>query len=85
MADRSIGLVVGSFQFAVGTGISIWPMVKEAVGEWAAELLVEQDKREGDLGALAGEPVGVAFAVTLDQTVGFHFAQIVTELIQSVG
>ena len=76
--------MVRGFQFAVGPGAAIGLVVKEAVGERAAESLVEQDEREGDLGALAGEPVGVAFAIPLDQSVRLHFAEIVAELIQPV-
>ena len=59
-------------------------MVKEAVGKWAAQPLVEKHERESDLGALVSQSVGVAFAVPLDQTVCSHLAQIVPELVQSV-
>ena len=59
-------------------------MVKEAVGEWAAKLFVEEYEHEGDLGSFVGEPVGVAFTVALQQSVSFHFAEVVTELIESV-
>ena len=31
-------------------------MVKEAVGEWAAKLFVEEHEHEGDLGSFVGEP-----------------------------
>ena len=41
---------------------------------------MEEHKDEGDLGSLAGQPVGVT-AVTLDQTMRLHFAQIIAELM----
>ena len=59
-------------------------MVKEAVGEWAAELFVEEHEHEGDPGSFVGEPAGVAFAVAFQQPVRFHFAEIVAKLIQAV-
>ena len=40
--------------------------------------------RPSDLGPLSGQPVGIAFAVPLDQTVRLHFAQIIAELVQAV-
>ena len=59
-------------------------MVKEAVGEWAAKLFVEEHEDEGDLGSFVGEPVGITFAVAFQQPVRFHFPEVVAELIQSV-
>jgi hypothetical protein len=51
-------------------------VVKEAVGEWAAELFVEEHEHEGDPGSFVGEPAGVAFAIAFRQPVRFHFAEI---------
>jgi hypothetical protein len=45
---------------------------------------VEKHEGEGDLGSLACQPIGVAFAVPLDQAVRLHFAQIIAELVQAV-
>ena len=45
---------------------------------------MEQHKEEGDLVALGGKPIGIALA-TLQQAVGFHLAEVITELIQAVG
>ncbi len=59
-------------------------MVKEAVGQRAAELFVEEHEHEGDLGSFVGEPVGIAFAVAFQQSVRFEFAEIVARLIESV-
>src|SRR6476659_3803272 len=35
-------------------------------------------------GSLGGQPIGVAFAVPLDQAMRLHFAQILAELVQAV-
>ena len=51
---------------------------------YAASSLLWGREPLGDLGSLAGQPIGVAFAVPLDQTMRLHFAQIVAELIQPV-
>jgi hypothetical protein len=59
-------------------------VVKEAVGEWAAELFVEEHEHEGDPGSFVGEPAGVAFAIAFRQPVRFHFAEIAAKLIQTV-
>ena len=59
-------------------------MVKEAIGEGAAELFMEEHEQEGDLGSFLGEPVGIAFAVAFQQSVRFQFAEIVAKLIESV-
>ena len=51
--------MIGGFQPAVGTGVAIRLVVKEAIGQGTAKLLVEQDKRKGDLDALTGGPIRV--------------------------
>src|SRR5882724_9189067 len=76
--------MIRGFQPAVGSRVSIRPVVKEAIGQRSAKLLVEQDERKGDFGAFTGEPVGVAFAIPLDQPMRLHFAEIVAELIQAI-
>ena len=45
---------------------------------------MEEHEEQGDFGSFGGEPIGVAFAVTLDEAVGFHFAEIVAQLVQAV-
>jgi hypothetical protein len=59
-------------------------MVKEAVGEGSANLFVEEHEHKGDPGSFPGEPVGIALAVTLQQSVAFHLPEIVAKLIQAV-
>ena len=58
--------------------------MKETVGKRAAELFVEEHEQERGLGSFVAEPVGVAAAIAFHQAVGFHFAQIVAELIEPV-
>ena len=59
--------------------------MEAAVGERAAEPFVEEQKEQRDLNPFGGEPVGVAGAVTLQQTVAFELAQVVAELVEAVG
>src|ERR1700745_580067 len=80
-----VGAVVGGFEFAVGLVTGVGEMVEAAVGEWAAEPFVEEQKEQGDLYPFCGETVGVAGSVTLQQPVGFELAQVVAELVQAVG
>jgi hypothetical protein len=77
--------VVGGFEFAVGLVTGVGGMVEAAVGEWAAEPFVEEQKEQGDLYPFCGETVGVAGSVTLQQPVGFELAQVVAELVQAIG
>ena len=79
-----VGAVVGGFEFAVGLVTGVGGMVEAAVGEWAAEPFVEEQKEQGDLYPFCGETVGVAGSVTLQQPVGFELAQVVAELGQAV-
>lgn len=37
-------------------------------------------KEQGDLTAFVREPIGVARAIPLDEVVGFHFVQVVSQL-----
>ena len=46
---------------------------------------LEQDKHKRCFDALVGKAVAVGTPDALDQTVGFHFAQIVAELREGVG
>ena len=60
-------------------------MVEAAVGERAAEALVEEQEQQRDLEAFGSEAVGVAAAVAFEQAMTFQFAKVVAELIQTVG
>ena len=65
--------MVRGFQLAVASGLWIGLVVKEAVGQRAAELLVEPDEGKGDFGALTCEPVSIAFAIPLNQSMRLAF------------
>jgi hypothetical protein len=54
--------------------------VEEAVSQRAADALMERDKEQGRAGALIGQTIGVASAVTFEQAVGFQLAQVIAEL-----
>ena len=45
---------------------------------------MEEEQEHGDFYSFVGEAVGVTLAVTLEQAVGTHLAQVVAELVQSV-
>src|SRR5208337_201627 len=83
--DGGIGAVIGGFEPAVWTVLRVRPVMEAAVGEGAAQALVEEEEEQGDLDALGREPVGVARAVALDQAVSLELAQVVAELVQTVG
>ena len=81
--DGGIGAVIGGFEPAVWTVLRVRPVMEAAVGEGAAQALVEEeDELDPTLGR---EPVGVARAVALDQAVSLELAQVVAELVQTVG
>ena len=84
MLDGLVGLVIGSFEFAVRLVLGIRLVMEATVGEWTAEALVEEQEEERDLHALSGEPVGIATAIALEQPVAFQLAQVIAELVQTV-
>src|SRR5437867_9682897 len=59
-------------------------MMKEAVGKWSADALMEQDEQESCLDALFGEAVAITPAIALQEAMGFHLADVVPELGQGV-
>ena len=80
LVDGAIGLVVGGFDLGQWSGGLGWAAVEEAVGKWAADALVEKDEEQGGASALVGEAIGVAAALSLEQSVSFEFAQVVAQL-----
>src|ERR1700722_15264081 len=80
-----VGAVVGGFELAGGLVMGVGAVMEAAVGERAAEPFVEEQKEQRDLNPFGGEPVGVAGAVTLQQTVAFELAQVVGGLVGGVG
>ena len=52
--DGSIGLMIGNFEFALGSMGGVWLTVETAVSQWTAQTLVEEEKQKSDLEAFAG-------------------------------
>src|SRR6201988_3319838 len=77
--------MIGGFELAGRLVMGVRAVVKAAVGERAAEPFVKEQEEQGDLNAFGGETVGVAGSVTLQQPVGFELAQVVAELVETVG
>jgi hypothetical protein len=50
--DGGVGAVIGGFEPAVWTALRVRPVMEAAVGEGAAQALVEEEEEEGDLDAL---------------------------------
>ncbi len=70
--------------FAVRSAGRVGFVMKAAVGQRAAEPLVEEQKQQRDMHTLGGETVGVAAAIAFQQAVPFELAQIVAEMVQPV-
>ena len=85
MLDGVVGAMVGGFQSAGRLMSVVGAVMEAAVGEGAAEPLVEEQEEESHLDAFRCEPVGVAGAVALQQPVAFELAQVVSELVEAVG
>ena len=82
--NRGVCSLIGSLQFGSGhVGLGGFA-VEEAIGEWAADALMEEDKHEGDANAFFGEAVGIAMAVAFEQGMGFEFAQVIAQLSKGV-
>ena len=47
--DGGVGAVIGGFEPAVWTVLRVRPVMEAAVGEGAAQALVEEEEEEGDL------------------------------------
>ena len=69
LLDGCVGAVVGGFELAGRLMMGVGAVMEAAVGERAAETFVEEQKEQRNLNPLGGETVGIAGAVTLQQTV----------------
>jgi hypothetical protein len=78
LLDRCIGTMIGRFEPAIGSALSVGLMVEAAVGEETAQALVKEEEQESDLDALCREAVGIAWAVSLE------LAQIVAQLVGAI-
>ena len=85
MLDGLVRFVVGSFEFAVRLVLGIGLVMEAAVGEGATEALVKKQEQERDLYPLVSKPVGITAAIALEESVAFELAQIVAELVQTIG
>ena len=61
-----ISFAIRSFQFAVYRECLVWLSVKQAVGQRAADALVEKDKHQSCFQPLIGKPIKIASAVSLE-------------------
>ena len=84
MLDGLVRFVAGRFEFAGWLVLGIGLVMEAAVGEGSTAALVEEQEQERDLHAFVREPVGIAAAIALEESVTFQFAQIVAELIETV-
>src|SRR3977135_2913662 len=82
---RHICFVISGFEFAVGTVCGVGLMMETAVGERTADAVMEEGEQKGDLRALGGGPISVAGAISLEKPVAFQLAQIIAELVQTIG
>ncbi len=62
----------------------VWLSVKQAVGQRAADALVEKDKYQSCFQPLVGKPVKITSALALQQSMGFEFSQIIAQLSEGV-
>jgi hypothetical protein len=58
--------------------------MEQRVGERSADSLVKENEHQRDPGSLIGELVQIAPSMPSQQAVGFHLAEVVTELSKSV-
>ena len=58
--------------------------MKQRVGKRSANAVMEQDEHEGNPGSLVGEVIEIAFSVPLEQAMGFHLAQVISELGEGI-
>src|ERR1700739_4480719 len=84
LLDGFIGAVVGGFEFAGRLVSDVGAAMEAAVGERAAEPLVEEQEEQRHLDAFGCEAIGVAGAIALQQAVGLELAQVVADLVQAV-
>jgi hypothetical protein len=73
LLDGLVGTMVSQFEAAVRTVLGVRTMVETAIGQWAAQPLMEEQEEQCDLDALDGQAVSVASAVTLQQCTGLSF------------
>jgi hypothetical protein len=83
--DRFVGTVIGRFKLAVGSVLGLGLMMKAAIGDGSAQPFMREEKDQGDLNPFRREAIGVAGTVTLQQGMAFDLAQIVAQLVETIG
>ena len=78
-------MVIGRFELAVGSVLGLGLMMKAAVGEGSAQPFMKEEKEQSDLNPFRREAIGVAGSVTVQQGMAFELAQIVTQLVETIG
>ena len=69
-----ISSAICSLQFAVYREGGVWFSIKQAVGQWATDPLMEKHKHQRHFEPLIGQLVKIASVLTLQQAVGFEFS-----------
>src|SRR6201981_165338 len=82
LLDGFIGAVVGGFEFAGRLVSDVGAAMEAAVGERAAEPLVEEQEEQRHLDAFGCEAIGVAGAIALQKDVALELVQVVAELVR---
>jgi hypothetical protein len=77
LVEGTVGFAVSGVELGVRRAGLSGSAVKEAVGEWTADPLMEEHKQQGGAGALSGQAIGVAPAVAFEQAVVLHLAQVI--------
>ena len=77
--------MVCGFQFAVRSVCGIGLVVESAVGQRTAKPFVKEQKQQRDLNSFGSEAVGIATSVAFKQGMALELAQIITELVESIG
>src|SRR5439155_23728748 len=74
----------GCFELAVGMMSVVRSAAEERMSQGTAETLVKKDQEDAHFHSLVRQAIGVTLAVTLEQAVGTHLAQVVAELVQAI-
>jgi len=85
--NGSIGFFIGDLDFGRGLGAACGcaPVMEQAVGQRAADVLVEEGEEGRHTDSFQDKAIGIALAYAFEQAVAFQLAQVITELIQGVG
>lgn len=72
------------FELTVDNIYVLWAVMEEAICQWAAYPFMKKNEHSGNFRALVCQSVGIMFPVTLNQSVCFHFSEVIAELIDGV-